>query len=317
MKISTIICTYNPRIGLLESVVERLLKQTGISLADYEIIVVDNNSPSAVKGQFASDQGNYVRLVREDRVGLTHARLRGLNEARGDVIVFVDDDNLLSLDYLSLVRHHFESDPLLGAIGGKAIPIFAESPPTWFDIKRYSLGCRDLGENLLRASWRDLASADRDYPSCSPIGGGMAVRRAPLEHYAKSVQSNAMRKALDRTGSSLASGGDNDIIMCVLELGFDVAYDPALQLDHAIPAGRTKFEYISRYQHDTMVTWVQVLDAHGIRPWSAINPVTLPLRKWKAYVALRAWASKSNYLDWKSACGMLAGRAAISQKSRI
>ena len=40
------------------------------------------------------------RVVREDRLGLTHARTRGIEESSGEVILFVDDDNILREDYL-------------------------------------------------------------------------------------------------------------------------------------------------------------------------------------------------------------------------
>lgn len=312
--ITTVTCTHNPRLSVLEEVLDALLSQEGLPCDEFEILVIDNRSLKPVVSQLASRFSGKVRVVQEDKLGLTHARLRGLREASGDLIVFVDDDNILSVDYLAIVRDRFLQDHTLGALGGRALPVFANEPPNWFSIERYSLGCRDLGEVPLRANWSDDSNTLRVYPRCSPIGGGMAIRKSALAHYANLIATNRRRQALDRTGKSLASGGDNDIVMTVLELGLDVAYEPRLSLNHIIPAGRTSRSYLARYQFDTMVTWVQVLDTHGIRPWSPVARVTLLLRYALAWVRLHAWSSTEAYLRWRTSCGLIKGRASLAER---
>ena len=50
------------------------------------------------------------------RFGLTYARLRGIKEASGDLLVFVDDDNVLDPDYLETVQRVAEEKPFLGVL---------------------------------------------------------------------------------------------------------------------------------------------------------------------------------------------------------
>lgn len=314
--ITTVTCTHNPRIHVIEQVLAALIGQTQIDIEDYEIVIIDNRSDTPVVEQVSTKLAVNARFVREDKLGLTAARLRGLAEAKGDLIVFVDDDNVLCSNYLAIVAERFAASEALGALGGRAMPIFASEPPEWFSIERYSLGCRDLGDKPALANWRAAPRSAREYPACAPIGGGMAIRRSSLAYYANLIADDANRKALDRTGQSLASGGDNDIVMSVLDSGLDVGYEPRLQLNHMIPTGRTSLEYLSRYQHDTMVTWVEVLDAHGIHPWSALPRWTLPLRRARAWLRLRAWQSETTYLAWRAACGMLEGRARLWDSHR-
>ncbi len=99
--ISTILCTHNPRPDYLRRTLEGLRRQD-IKKDDWELVVVDN----ACDPPFAklADLGWHprARVVCERTLGLTEARLRGLRESRGDLIVFVDDDNVLADNYLKV-----------------------------------------------------------------------------------------------------------------------------------------------------------------------------------------------------------------------
>ena len=90
--ISVIICTYN-RADLLTDVLQTVCEQT-LERSEYEVIVVDNNSTddtSAVSHTFVARYSN-VRYCFEPQQGLSHAPNRGWREARGDVVIYLDDD---------------------------------------------------------------------------------------------------------------------------------------------------------------------------------------------------------------------------------
>src|SRR5205807_595076 len=143
-------------------------------------------------------------------------------------------------------------------------------------------------------------------------GAGMALRRAAAEQYVRHVEGAGSFVVPDRCGASLSSGGDNDIVLTILEAGWQVGYFPQLRLTHLIPAGRLTRDYLARLSRDSSRSWVQVLDRHGIRPWPRIGRWTLLPRKLRAFLRYRAWRDPAAYVRWRGACGMFEGRAALS-----
>ena len=96
----------------------------------------------------------------------------------------------------------------------------------------------------------------RGYDSCGVAvhqhGGLLRARStervAELERNvaADAIATDPRRHTLDRTGTSLASGGDNDLVFTALHAGGEVAYFPELRLTHLIPAGRLAPDYLTR-----------------------------------------------------------------------
>ena len=127
--ISAVICTANPRVDYFERAVEGILAQEFDS-DGWEILVIDNASTSPVAMlPIVSQHG--LRVVREERVGLTAAKERATREASGEVVVFVDDDNVLAADYLRTVAELFR-DPHLGVVGPHIEAEYEVDPPHWF-----------------------------------------------------------------------------------------------------------------------------------------------------------------------------------------
>jgi len=313
--LSVIICTYNPKKDYLLRVLTALQKQ-GLPLDSWELVVVDNNSEEEVEKVVDLSWHPKGRVVREGTPGLAHARIRGVNETTGEVIVFVDDDNILSPNYLSEALHILKRHKHIGSIGGKAIPEYELAPPDWFPELNISLGCRDLGNEVAYTSFYKEKSHNKEveideYPSCAPIGTGMVIRREAFLAYIEDVQNDRTRKALGRTGKSLLSGEDNDIVLTLLKKGWDVGYFPTLYLEHIIPSSRLDAGYLARMAMASNLTWVIVLNVHGIRPWPGIAKWSAPLRKLKAYFLFRAWQSTVNYIKWKGICGRIEGQTQI------
>ncbi len=301
--LSVIIPTHSPHPGRLERTFEGLRAQT-LPVAEWEFVLVDNNSPNPISIDSTWHPNSYV--IREEKLGLTHARRAGARAAKGELLVFADDDNVLDPRYLDLAIKRFKECPKLGAGGGRSIPEWEKTPESWVEEYRGTLALRDLGNSRLVAR----ATNPPTYPSCAPIGAGLVIRRAAWDAYDRAI-SNDARAPLDRTGNDLSSGGDCDIVLHALEAGWDVGYLPELSLTHLIPAGRTTREYLARLNHGIAKSWVQVLDRHQIRLWSRIPKWTVPLRKWRAYFRNRAWAGPAEYVRWRGACGQFEGQALL------
>ena len=312
--ISVIIPTHNPNVPRLRATMAGLAAQT-LAGSDWEVILVDNRSePPVDLANLGKLPSPGTRVVAEPRLGLTHARIAGIRSAAGGIIVMVDDDNVLAPGYLSEVARIFSGNPGLGAAGGRSRPVFERTPEPWKSEFFPLLAVRDLGEQPILGG--GFTGARREYPPFAPIGAGMAIRREPAVAWADSIGSDPRRGALDRSGGQLVSGGDNDIVMSVLESGLGVGYFPGLSLDHLIPAGRTENLYLGRINHAIQRSWVQVLAIHGACPWPPIKPWTVLPRKLKSFVATRAWHSPRNRIRWKGACGRLEGLSLIGGRDK-
>lgn len=297
--LSVIIPTYNPDANRLAKTLTGLQKQS-LPIQAWELIIVDNNSSQPINAELGWHPNH--KIVRETVQGLTYARLKGFNEARGQVLILVDDDNILDENYLQNTLKAFQEQPKLGAIGGKSLPLFESDPPAWLSEFYSSLALRDLGDEVLTASW------DYKYPVCAPIGAGIAIRKAALNTYIKKI-STQKNVITDRKGDSLSSGGDNDIILEILKAGWHVGYLPGLVLHHIIPAQRMEAGYIARLINNSSNSWVRLLQSHGINPWPQISVWTVFPRKVKAWFTYKAWINNVNYIRWQGACGTFDGLA--------
>lgn len=302
--ITVILPTYNPNSSRLERTLDGLKKQS-LSFKCWELIVIDNNSDLILALDL--DWHPNFRLIREEQPGLTHARLKGFIEAKGDIIIMVDDDNVLNNDYLDQVLTIFSSHPTLGAAGGKSIARYDTKPPKWIKNFHSNLALRDLGDTALFASW------NKQFPAIAPIGAGMAIKKDALETY---IYRNKFEKIViqDRKGSTLSSGGDNDIIIEILKAGWKVGYIPDLSLKHIIPKERTSVSYLAQLTNQSNKSWVKLLDHHHINPWQKIPKWTVKLRKIKAWFGYKAWKNEVSYIRWRGACGIFDALSEITEK---
>jgi glycosyltransferase involved in cell wall biosynthesis len=87
--VSVIIPTYNRSSFVLEAL-DSVLKQT---FEDFELIVVDDGSTDGTKKALTPYQGRFIYHF-QDNQGVSAARNRGIQTARGKWIAFLDDDDL-------------------------------------------------------------------------------------------------------------------------------------------------------------------------------------------------------------------------------
>ena len=102
MFLSVVIPTYN-RLPILQKCLRALEQQRlEAPISNYEVVVVDDGSTDETV-QWLLDNGGqlpHVRLVQQDHGGPAEGRNRGVDNARGDVIVFIDSDLVVTEDFL-------------------------------------------------------------------------------------------------------------------------------------------------------------------------------------------------------------------------
>ena len=322
------------------------MKRQTLSAEKWELVVIDNASAEIGDGRWEMGKIKSARVVREEKLGLTHARVRGFREAKGEIVVMVDDDNILNPDYLEKAVEILDRNPLLGATGGKALPEYEIEPAEWLKERPKGLGLRDLGDSIILypggdnqggvegGRWKveggpsfapNLAGSGgaseglktervrrkmTEFPDCAPIGAGMVIRREAAMEYVNDLK-NRSRVVTDRKGKSLSSGGDNDICLTLLEHGWQVGYFPELVLTHLIPKERMTVEYQCRMARDAMRSFIVMLDQHGIRPWQAMARWTLPVKVVRSWWRTRPWKGVGERLSFENAMGQFLGRADI------
>lgn len=108
MFLSVVIPTYN-RLPILRQCLEALERQRVAAPVDgYEVVLVDDGSTDATVAWLEENRPRlpHVRLIRQDHGGPAEGRNRGVEHARGDVIVFIDSDLVVLPDFL---QHHGEA----------------------------------------------------------------------------------------------------------------------------------------------------------------------------------------------------------------
>ena len=101
MDATIIVCSYN-RAESLRDTLRSLRAQRCASTRQWEVIVVDNNSKDHTRRvvEEAQRDWRHLRYEFEEAQGLSHSRNHGISVARGDVVLFTDDDVLPEPDWL-------------------------------------------------------------------------------------------------------------------------------------------------------------------------------------------------------------------------
>lgn len=175
LTLSLIIPVYNEE-SHLKSCLSSIAQQ---SIDPLEVIVVDNNSnDGSVR---VAQQYDFVTVLHEDKQGVVHARNRGFNAAKGDIIGRIDADTVLEEDWIKNVIKLFEDTSIAAATG----------PVSYYDMPLQKVG--QTIDNLIRSS---LVRASDNFPFL--FGTNMAIRRATWQKYKDDFcKDNAMHEDLD------------------------------------------------------------------------------------------------------------------------
>jgi glycosyltransferase involved in cell wall biosynthesis len=178
-RVSVVVRSYN-RLAALCELCERLLGQAHDS---FEIVVIEQSTavdPVASARLDGLARDARLRVLRSKPLGGPAARNLGALEARGDIIAFIDDDDLpVGPDYLSRLEAPFREDPGCMGVTGRHFWRGKETVSTGYR-RRASRRCMRFSP-VLRLPWtyprHDQPVRGVDYVH----GTGAACRRALLE----------------------------------------------------------------------------------------------------------------------------------------
>jgi hypothetical protein len=133
LTVSVIIPTYN-RAKYIRDAIDSALKQTR---PPDEILVIDDGSTDDTP-QILAEYGAPVRVIRQRNRGRSAARNVGLDEARGDAIMFLDSDDLLLPTNLEQCVQAMTANPRVGVVytdalivdaNGQAVEVYTGAMP--------------------------------------------------------------------------------------------------------------------------------------------------------------------------------------------
>ena len=226
--ISIVICTYNRQDYLPKCLMH--LKNQNCSSEDFEIILINNNSTDKTEqicqGFLKENPDLNINYFVEINPGLSFARNRGIKEAKGSIICFIDDDGFAIPEYVNIISDFSTNINYSNyiAFGGKVIPCYNEGKaPKWISPHISGLVSEvDLG--------RKVKLFSKKYPA----GCNMIFRREFFEKYGG-------------FNTDLHTRGDDKFIFLKLkEVGHRILYIPSLIVSHFIDDYRLEKSFIVR-----------------------------------------------------------------------
>ena len=229
---SVVLCTWN-RADLLQGALDALLAQH--DAPDHDIVVVDNASTDGTRALVchAAQKCSHLRYVHEPRVGLSHARNTGIQETRGALVAFTDDDVRVPPSWIRDISASMARYPDAACVGGPVFPRWDGPVPAWLSEEKWSaLGTQDYGREPFRV--------DPSRPICL-VGANLIIRRDAL------LAVGPFNPAVQRVGNGIGSTEDHEYHTRLWTSGRFGVYDPGLRVDTVVSPERLVKRYHRRW----------------------------------------------------------------------
>ncbi len=225
--VSLIICCYNSG-WIIEQTLNALKEQIVKESLHWEIILVDNcctdNTVELALRTMKDCDISFV-IAHESKAGLANARRRGISVAHYDIVIYCDDDNLLSERYVNTMHDLMRSDSSIGAAGGMGIAEF-QAPPAQIVVD--NIGNYAVGSQIGHDCWL--------------YGAGVTLRTALV----REVYNHQKCYLMGRKGNELLSGDDTELVMSMVVRGYKIAPTDDVTFIHVLKAERLSEEYYQR-----------------------------------------------------------------------
>lgn len=222
--VSVVVCTRNRPAGAV-AVLRDLMKQ---DYPNFEVVLVDN-APSndetreAIEREFKNE--TRIRYILEPRPGLSKARNRGWNEAKGDIVAYTDDDVLVDPHWVNGVVRGFSRADHVGCVTGLVPSAEIENEVQLFFDQRVAWGtsCEprifDMKENRKKSVLYPYAGSDFG------TGANFSFSKKALQEV------GGFDEALG-AGAVTGGGEDLDAFVKVLLSGWRLVYEPTAIIGH-------------------------------------------------------------------------------------
>ena len=224
----------------------RFIRRTIGSILDndypqFELIVVDqspnDHTECLINGSFSNDPR--LIYVHTDKVGSSYARNVGIHRASGELIVFTDDDVVVSRGwiqaYVTCYTQLMAAGMTPGVMGGPVEGLWERPRPSWWPQEFSYLICE-----------LDMGSERKPYEGgLLPFTANMCAPKAIL------LEVSGFKEGFGPTGPRtgrvrLLSGEDTLCVLRISRLGYSLYYEPAAKVHHIMVKERLTREYFLR-----------------------------------------------------------------------
>jgi glycosyltransferase involved in cell wall biosynthesis len=235
---SVAICTFNGAAKLtllldkLLTISQQKIILNNNQILNWEITIVDNRSTDNTAEIIRSYQDkfphNKLRYIFETQQGLAFARRRAIQEAKGSIIGFLDDDNLPHDKWITAAYEFFQQHPQAAACGSSIHGIYEIEPPPNFERIAGFLAIINAGKRAFITK------------RVMPAGAGIVIRKQAWLECVSPIP-----KILGRTGNSIASKGEEiEALLYMQARGWEIWYNPEMEIYHHIPSSRLQKGYL-------------------------------------------------------------------------
>jgi glycosyltransferase involved in cell wall biosynthesis len=255
---------------------ERLLAQTLDALAAQrwprrqgEILIADNGSTdgtrAVVRAAAARTDGPPVRYLHVPQPGKSVAVNAALQQARGDLLAFTDDDVVPERDWLASFAEAAE-ETAADFLAGRILPRWEIPPPPWMSPALHgALAIPDNGESRL-----DISAGSRH--GIIPIGANMAVRADVVRRL------GGLRTDLGKLDGTLRTGEDHEFFLRMLHAGCKGIYEPTAVVRHFVPRSRLERSYFRSWLYQNGRDVARLEAAYS----TAVRLLGIPRYLWRA-----------------------------------
>jgi glycosyltransferase involved in cell wall biosynthesis len=237
MLITVAICTLNHAESLRRTL-ESLAAMAVPDGLDWEVVVVNNGCTDHTDEVIAAFAGQLpLRRDMEPERGLSRARNRAVDAARGDYMVWTDDDVVVDPGWLAAYLAAFQRQPAAAVFGGPVFPRYEQPVPQWILENEMQLqgvfAYWDIGKEE-----RPLWDAQKVY--YVPCGPNFAVRTTDQRKFRYNLQLG-MAPGQKRRGEEL------DVLERVRLSGASGYWVPDARVEHCARHEMQTIRYVSNY----------------------------------------------------------------------
>ena len=225
----------------------------------FEVLVVDNGSTDDTKEISLSFQNKIKKLqyLFCKSPGLMAARHMGCDMAKGEILCYLDDDSLVTKDWLKGISESF-ADEDVGLVGGPCIPEYEVEPPYWVE---YFWDETEHGKTNTVLSLVDFGNQKLFITPNFVYGCNYSIRKKIFLGLGGTNPDYFPEKYRQFQGD-----GESGLAAKISRSGYKTVYDPLVKIQHLIPQSRLTVEYFCwrRYFNGIHGSYSAIRRQHGV-----------------------------------------------------